>query len=234
MNLFDDQRAMLRQVAEALGDELREQVAFVGGCTTGLLLTDAFTQEQVRSTDDVDLIVPVITYAEWHQLKKALKTRGFTEPSSLDEDAPICAMNLGKLRVDVMPDHEKVLGFSNRWYRQALESASPVSLGDDLTIRVVSPPLFVATKLAAYRGRGNEDPLESTDIEDILSLVDGRPELLGEVRASDHELQACIATDLAQLLANEAFGYAVQSQARDPDREGLLFERLEALVGDRA
>lgn len=39
MSLFDDQRAMLRQVAEALGAELRNQVAFVGGCTTGLLLT---------------------------------------------------------------------------------------------------------------------------------------------------------------------------------------------------
>lgn len=62
MSLFDDQRAMLRQVAEALGEELREQVAFVGGCTTGLLLTDAFTREQVRSTDDVDLIVHVISH----------------------------------------------------------------------------------------------------------------------------------------------------------------------------
>ena len=60
MSLFDDQRAMLRRVAEALGEELREQVAFVGGCTTGLLLTDPFTREQVRSTDDVDLIVSVM------------------------------------------------------------------------------------------------------------------------------------------------------------------------------
>ena len=31
---------MLEAVAEALGDELREQVAFVGGCTTVLLITD--------------------------------------------------------------------------------------------------------------------------------------------------------------------------------------------------
>ncbi|MBN8413383.1 hypothetical protein [Halomonas litopenaei] len=49
MSLYDDQRAMSRRVAEALGDELRDQVAFVGGCTTGLLVTDALTREQACS-----------------------------------------------------------------------------------------------------------------------------------------------------------------------------------------
>ncbi|EWH02960.1 hypothetical protein Q427_05905 [Halomonas sp. BC04] len=224
---------MLRQVAEALGEELREQVAFVGGCTTGLLLTDAFTREQVRSTDDVDLIVHVIGYASLHRLKDALKVRGFKEPSSMDEDMPICAMKLGELRVDLMPDDAEVLGFSNRWYHQALKSAESVALGDDISIRVVTPPLFVATKLEAYKGRGNGDPLESHDIEDILNLVDGRPELLDEVRDTDSELKAYIAAELAQLLDNDFFGYAVQSQARDPDRESLLFERLEILAGER-
>ena len=123
MSLFDDQRAMLRQVAEALGEELREQVAFVGGCTTGLLLTDAFTREQVRSTDDVDLIISVMSYIDLHRFKEALKAKGFKEPSSMDEDMPICAMKLGELRVDLMPDHDEVLGFSNHWYPLALQTA---------------------------------------------------------------------------------------------------------------
>lgn len=233
MSLFDDQRAMLRQVAEALGAELRDQVAFVGGCTTGLLLTDAFTREQVRSTDDVDLIISVMTYAQLQTFKETLKANGFKEPSPMDEDMPICAMKLGELRVDLMPENDDVLGFSNRWYRQALESAEPVALVDDLTIRVVNPPLFIATKLEAYRGRGNNDPLVSNDIEDILNLVDGRPELLDEIRGSDSTLQAYIAAELAQLLGDGNFEYAVQNQARDPDRETLLFERLEILAGER-
>ncbi|BBI50689.1 hypothetical protein HORIV_31100 [Vreelandella olivaria] len=142
MSLFDDQRAMLRQIAQALGLVLREQVAFVGGCTTGLLLTDPFTREQVRSTDDVDLIISVMTYASLQQFKETLKAHGFKEPSPIDEDMPICAMKLGELRVDLMPDNAEVLGFSNRWYRQALECAESISLGDDLMIRVVSPPLL--------------------------------------------------------------------------------------------
>lgn len=233
MSLFDDQCAMLRRVAEALGPELRDQVAFVGGCTTGLLLTDSFTREQVRSTDDVDLIISVMTYATLQTFKETLKQHGFKEPSPIDEDMPICAMKLGELRVDLMPDNAEVLGFSNRWYQQALESAEPVRLDDELSIRVVTPPLFVATKLEAYKGRGDGDPLSSHDIEDILNLVDGRSGLLDEIRAADCALQAYIVAELALLLDDEDFAYAVQSQAGDPDREALLFERLEALAEEQ-
>ncbi|MDN3519007.1 hypothetical protein QWY84_15420 [Aquisalimonas lutea] len=230
MSQFDDQRAMLRHVAQALGEELREQVAFVGGCTTGLLVTDDFTREQVRSTDDVDVVVHVISYAELHRLKETMKARGFREPSSMDIDMPICAVKLDDLRIDLMPDDPKVLGFSNQWYRQALETALPISLGEDLTIRVVGPALFIATKLEAYKGRGNGDPLESRDIEDILNLVDGRAELLADVQASDSDLQDYIAAEFARLLDDGNFEYAVQSQARDPGRETLIFERLEELA----
>ncbi|WP_232243927.1 hypothetical protein [Pseudomonas gessardii] len=41
---------MLEEVAQALGEELRDQVAFVGGCTTVLLITDQYTQESIRGT----------------------------------------------------------------------------------------------------------------------------------------------------------------------------------------
>lgn len=233
MSLFDDQCAMLRQVADALGADLRKEVAFVGGCTTGLLLTDSFTREQVRGTDDVDLIISVMTYAALQPFKERLKARGFREPSPMDEDMPICAMKLGELRVDLMPDSDQVLGFSNRWYPQALETAEHISLGEDLAIRVVTPPLFIATKLEAYKGRGEGDPLSSHDIEDILNLVDGRPELIDEIRSADSALQTYLTAELAQLMDNEDFEYAVQGHARDSDREALLFERLETLAGER-
>jgi hypothetical protein len=58
MSTINLQKAMLVKVAEALGDMLSE-VAFVGGCTTGLLVTDDFTKEQIRYTDDEYLIVNI-------------------------------------------------------------------------------------------------------------------------------------------------------------------------------
>lgn len=70
------QHRMLVEVALALGPDLLKQVTFVGGCTTALLLTDEVTAEQVRHTDDVDLIVHVISYAKYHALQEELNNRG--------------------------------------------------------------------------------------------------------------------------------------------------------------
>ena len=92
---------MIETVARALGNDLLADVAFVGGCTTGLLLTDDFTRESVRATDDVDLIVNVMGYGQWHQLKEQLKEKGFSE--SMEDDV-ICRLRLGELQVDIMPD----------------------------------------------------------------------------------------------------------------------------------
>ena len=54
----------------------------------------------------------------------------------------------------ISPD-ETILGFSNRWYPAAMERAVSLKLSDDLEIRVVTAPFFVATKLEAFKGRGN-------------------------------------------------------------------------------
>lgn len=93
MSKINFQKEMLVQVATAL-DELLPQFVFIGGCTTGLLLTDDFTKEQVRYTDDVDLIVHVGSYFDWTCLAERLRQLGFRE--SMDEDV-ICRMMLGRL-----------------------------------------------------------------------------------------------------------------------------------------
>ncbi len=64
---------MIAVVARALGPDLLKKVAFVGGCTTGLLLTDAFSKQQVRHTDDVDLIVHVVGHVGLASLQAQLE-----------------------------------------------------------------------------------------------------------------------------------------------------------------
>ena len=220
-NLFKE---MIEQVALALGEELLDSVAFVGGCTTGLLLTDDYTREQVRYTDDVDLIVHVVSHVEWAKLQESLREKGFSEDSS--DSTVICRMVLGEIKVDFMPDSD-VLGFSNPWYPKALETAEYYSLSDKTKIRLVSPAYFVATKLQAYQGRGNGDPMSSHDIEDILNLFSGRTSLVEELAQADMELRKYVSGQISQLLENRDFEYAVQSAANDVEREMELFGRLE-------
>lgn len=227
------QKQMLIQVAEALGSDLLEEVAFVGGCTTALFISDEVTLENIRSTDDVDLIVHVIGYNGFDKLQRQLQVNGFRNAMpELGEDEPICAMKLGQLRVDFMPDDEAVLGFTNRWYRTALEYSERYALTADLVIRLVDPVYFVATKLDAWKGRGNGDVLGSRDLEDILNVVDGRPELTDEIHQGPEDVRAYIEEEFRALLENSMFEYAISSQADGYDeRENILFQRIEKMAG---
>lgn len=229
MNVREIQKAMLKHVALAL-DELRETVTFIGGCTTALLITDEFTVEQVRHTEDVDLIVSVMGYAEYNKLTDQLKSHGFIEASRLEEDWPMCAMKLGDLRVDIMPDDETILGFSNPWYKYAMESAIIYDLEEKLSIKVVNSIAFVATKLEAYKGRGKQDPLASHDIEDLLNLIDGRESLVTEIQNAPEDVKAYIAQEIQILMKINDFGYAVQNITNgNQDREDIIYERLTAI-----
>ncbi len=223
------QRLMLETVANALGPELRGQVAFVGGCTTALFLTDAAALHQVRHTEDVDLIVSLLGYAQWHQLQQQLRTQGFRDdPAS---DGPICAMWLQGLRVDFTPDDPAVLGFSNRWYRAAFKTAFDFQLSDACRIRLIRPEYFIATKLEAWLGRGNQDPEGSQDTEDLLSLFDGRAEIVQELAMADPELRQWCAGQLQALCKMRGFERAIEGTARgDRQREDLIHARIGAAV----
>lgn len=202
--------------------------AFVGGCITGLLITDEVTKQQVRATDDVDLIVDVMNYAAYARLSEQLRKRGFKESV---QDNIVCRWRLGELIVDVMPTDEKILGFSNSWYKPALNSAVTYALKSGRLIRIVSPPYFLAMKIEAFKGRGNNDYLSSRDIEDIVTLVDGREELGGEVAAIGDNLQTYIAASIREFLSQRNFEYAVQSAVRsDTAREEVIFRRFELLA----
>jgi hypothetical protein len=227
MNTLERLIEMLEQTADALGPTLREKSAFVGGCVVGLLITDDFTKEQVRATDDVDLIVDVMNYAAYARLSEELRQRGFKESM---EDHIQCRWRLGDLIVDVMPTDDKILGYTNRWYSPAIESAISFKLPSSISIRVVSPPYFFATKIEAFHGRGDNDYLTSRDIEDIITLVDGRVELGQEIAAIGGELRTYIAASVREFFAHNDFEYAVQSAVRsDMARAEVIFNRLTVL-----
>lgn len=65
---------MLEFVATKLGN-IRNDVVFLGGCTTGLFLSDPNVPD-VRYTLDVDCIVDVISLNQYHRLEKNLLSKG--------------------------------------------------------------------------------------------------------------------------------------------------------------
>jgi predicted nucleotidyltransferase len=215
--------AKLELVAYALGD-LRERLLFVGGCAVDLLLTDTAAAPS-RVTYDVDLVAQVAALAGYHQLEKEFVRLGFKRDMS--EDAPICRWRLGHLEVDLIPSDTSVLGFANLWYPLAVQTVQLVVLPSGTTIRLIAAPVFLATKFEAFADRGKGDLLGSHDLEDIINVVDGRPEIVGEIALSSMELQRYLADRCSALLAMPNFMDALQGMVF-PDES--LAERVQMLA----
>ncbi len=227
MTIQGQWKEMLKAVALALGSDFRARLVFVGGCTTALYITDPITLEGVRATDDVDLIVDLAGFAEWADLMAQLRERGFAEAA---DDNVICRMKLGELKVDFMPDDEAILGFGNRWYARGIQTAVAAELEEGLEIRHLTPPLFVATKLEAYLGRGGDDLIGSRDAEDILLLIDGREELVEEITTAEPDIRAYIAKQITAVLDDPNFDHFLEGNVRGPaGRTDIVFDRLLAI-----
>lgn len=230
-NVANPNLARLADAAKRLVP-LLDQIAFVGGCVTGLLLTDP-AAAAVRPTLDIDAIVAIASYAEFTLLENRLRELGFRESPA--EGAPICRWLSGDLILDLMPTDPSILGFGNPWYRPALENAQRTRIGE-YEIRLITAPYFLATKLEAFRGRGMND-FRSHDLEDIVTVIDGRPEIAGEVRLAAADLQKYLSEELGALLSNRGFidalpGHLLPDSASQ-QRLGLVVKRMQQLVVER-
>jgi len=225
MRADDPNLPYLRSIAEALG-ELREQVVFVGGAVAGLLVTDPLA-DPVRATRDVDAVVNG-SRARFHRIEEQVAERGFARDVCSDV---ICRWvhKASGILFDLMPVQPEVLGFSNRWYPYAVDTAIPVDLGDGVTVRLVSAVAFVATKLEAFASRGKHDFMSSHDLEDVLNIIDGREELADEMTAAPAELRQAVAAAFAPLLQNPDFVNVLPGLIAEPERAGLVMDRLKAL-----
>lgn len=226
MRADDPNLPQLRRIAQALGD-LRERVVFVGGAVAGLLVTDPLA-DSVRATVDVDAVVHADRIG-FRRIGQQVAQRGFVQDVSSDV---ICRWvhKASGLVFDLMPVQPDVLGFSNRWYPYAVQTAQPVDLGEGITIRLVSAVAFVATKLEAFASRGGGDFLTSHDLEDVLNIVDGREELVAEMAQAPAELRQAVATAFNRLLASRDFASVLPGLIAEPERAGLILERLRGLA----
>jgi hypothetical protein len=194
--------ALLEDAARKL-NHLVNEVVFVGGSTLDLMITDP-AASPVRPTTDVDVIVEIMTYADYVvALSERLRALGFAE--DMREGAPPCRWTHNALTLDVMPLDEAVLGFSNRWYRGAMAEAQEVTLSGGLRIRAISGPYFLGTKLEAFRGRGAEDYFASRDLEDFVAVLEGRQTILDEVISAPADLRQFLREGTADLLTKPRF-----------------------------
>jgi hypothetical protein len=225
--------ALQLEAAAAILGPLLDEVVFVGGATIHLWLTEDGVPP-TRATDDVDVICEVATRSEYYRLGSRLRNRGLHE--AIDEPV-VCRWRSRDpaLVLDVMPTDPGILGFSNPWYDEAISTAGAVTLDSGTTIRAARPAPLVATKLSAWKGRGNDDLLASLDVHDILTLLNGRPELISEMRKAPDELRAFVTKEMKALSEHPYFSYAIDSAVSGhgpaaPQRARLVRQRIDELL----
>jgi hypothetical protein len=202
--------ALLQLAARKLGN-LNDDVVYLGGCATALFINDPSSLD-VRATIDVDCIIDVISLVEYHKFENQLIQKGFKK--SMEEDV-ICRFRCAEVILDVMPTDQKILGFGNPWYKKALQHAVNHEIADDLIIKSISAPYFLATKFEAFKTRGNNDLWSSHDYEDIVSVVAGRINIVEEVETANPELREHLKEEFKRVLQNDQFEATLPGHVND-------------------
>jgi hypothetical protein len=131
--------------------------------------------------------------------------------------------------LDVMPTDEKILMFGNRWYKDAILKPIIHQLADDLSVSSISAPYLLATKIEAFKTRGNGDFLASHDFEDIINIISGRVEIAEEVNLQNDELKSHLKNFFEEILKDDEFITALPAHIN----EGPATEQRLKIVTDR-
>lgn len=223
---------LLVAAARAL-DDLCAKVVFLGGASIGLWITDPAARPP-RVTYDVDVVAEVTTLGAYTRFQEQLRARRFREAV---ESGVICRwrhIDTG-LILDAVPLRHELAGFSGRWLRSATAAAVDRVVSDGLVIRAVPAEWLLVVKFEAFADRGNDDILSSRDFEDIILLVDGRAELIGEFARLPVEARRYVRGHVDRLLEHHHLHYGVEGALATSDgrarAEAVTLPRLRELAG---
>jgi len=168
----------IKAVYDAL-EEVAKDVIFIGGATVSLYADRP--AGEVRPTDDVDILIELLDYKGYAAIEDKLRAKGFVNDV---ESGVICRYLVRGFIVDVMPTAEEILGFSNKWYSKGFAHSTEVMIDKEYIIRIFEPAYFIATKLEAFKNRGENDGRTSSDFEDIIYVLNNRSTIWKEFESS--------------------------------------------------
>ena len=214
----------LETLAEKLG-ELCEEIVVVGGCSPVLIL-DAKIAPDLRATNDIDILVQTENYVRYNRFIEKMKERGFAEKIG----ERIGRLVSGDLVVDVVPTEVNVLGFTNRWYKEAFVNAVYRRLPSGRHMRTVTPVYFVATKLEAFRDPGRGDALASPDLEDIVTILVEYPSFEKDLRRSGTDIQRYMSEQFKKLMSRDDYPHTLSGHLRGDEASQAFLPELLQLV----
>ena len=191
------------KIAKALGD-LNSNVVYVGGAMVSLYIDDP-SADDVRPTKDIDISLEIANMGELEILRESLLEKGFKQSH---EDDVICRFRYEDIKVDVMAT--KSIGWApgNIWFARGFKHGKIVDI-DDVTIKILPLPYFLATKFSAFYDRGGRDPRASHDFEDIVYLLNHTSTIKEQILTSEKDVQLYLKDGFLQILNDKTLQEAI-------------------------
>jgi hypothetical protein len=223
-SLQDIHLEILKITTTELG-ELCSELVFLGGATISLYITEPHFVK-IRETLDVDCIVEVTHRQDYEKIAGRLRSKGFCEDIG---SSILCRFRKGSLILDVMPTDSSILGFTNIWYREGFRNSIIFNIGTN-ELRVLDLPYLIASKIEAFKGRGKGIFLYSHDIEDIVTLFDGRSDIVSDLNRSSFRVREYLIRELGIINSSPNFVDSLDAHISDrlnlSGRKAVVLQRL--------
>ncbi len=219
----------IKAVANAL-DTLKEKIVFVGGATISLYPDQPVFE--VRPTDDVDVIIEILNYSDRAGLEEELRSIGFSHDV---KSGIICRYKIQGIIVDIMPTNDPSAGFTNIWYPEGFDQAINYVIDEKCTVKILSAPYFIATKLEAHKDRGRNDGRTSQDFEDIIYVLENRTTIWEEINNSGEAIKNYLQTEFRNLLNNPNLSEWIDCHVErgSPPATYLIMEELKKFTSSQ-
>jgi predicted nucleotidyltransferase len=205
-------------------------VVFVGGATVSLYADRK--AEEVRPTEDVDVLIELLAYNDYAAIEEKCRSIGFINDI---ESGIIGRYKVQGIVVDIMTTTDSVLGFTNKWYSNGFNSAIDYTIDDDCIIKIFTAPYFIASKLEAFKSpdrKNNNNGIYSSDFEDIVFVLENRLSVWDELMIADVIVKEYLKSEFKKLLNNALFEEWIEAHLSYSNipATNFIIENIKAFV----
>lgn len=209
----------IKEIKNAL-EPLKDNFVFVGGATVSLYAKRM--AEEVRPTKDVDILVEIWSRWDFAEFEAKVRQLGFVNDMT---SKFLGRYILGDIIVDIMPMSREILGFANKWYEEGFKASVDFDIDETTKIKILPAEYFIATKIEAFKNRGDKDGRFSHDFEDLVFVLDNRDSIWSEIKAANPSLRSYLTEEFKTLLTNPNIGewiYAHTAGSSPPPVEYII------------
>lgn len=209
MNNTQINRIAIQRVSQLFNDYEKE-IMFVGGSVVSEYIDDPAALD-IRPTADIDIVVKLLSLSELENIREYLANKNVY--ADIESDV-ICRFKHEDLRIDVMSTKNVGWAPGNVWYEIGLNKAITKSI-EEIEIKLLPVEYFIATKISAYKDRG-EDPRYDKDFGDIIYILDYRSTIIDDIKQADEKVIKYI-LPFFKILVKKELTESVQSQIMEVD-----------------